>query len=59
MADPVPDLPDTDALPSDRDVLGVYDYCGGEVLYCVTDTTTDGRWIAVQAGAEQPLEGWR
>ncbi len=59
MTEPVPTVPDPEDLPEEREVVGVYDYCGGEVLYCVAETTGDDRWIAVGAGTERSLEDWR
>lgn len=59
MTDPVPDLPDPADLSHEGDVLGVYDYWDGEVVYCIADATAEGRWVAVDAGDEQALEGVR
>lgn len=52
-------MPDPEDLPTERDVVGVYDYCDGDVLYCVADASTEGRWVAVDAGLERSLGEWR
>jgi len=57
MEENVPSVPDTEEVPDDE-VLGAYDYCGGDVLFCVTDTGDEDRWLAVGAGTEVSLDEW-
>lgn len=59
MTEPVPSVPDPDDLDCERDVVGVYHYWDGDVLYCVVDGRADGRWVAVDAGVERSLEACR
>lgn len=59
MTDPVPDLPDPAEFSREREVIGVYDYWDGEVVYCIGDPTARGRWVAVESGDERALEGVR